>query len=87
MAPFCRAKTAASAQRGSGNSQGQQSSASLVPREAEGDTGAKAGQLKLLRCPALSRTDVTSKGSSMPHWQMKLNKKPTSPGVLPLGRC
>lgn len=54
-------------QRGSGSSWGQQSSASLVLREAEGDTGASAGQLKLLPSPARSRADVTSGRSSMPH--------------------
>lgn len=41
--PCWRAQTAASAHRGSGSSQGQQDSANLVSREAEGDTGAKAG--------------------------------------------
>lgn len=38
-------------------------------------TVANAGQLKLLPCPALSRTDVISGRSSMPHWQgMKLDQ-------------
>lgn len=75
MAPSCRQQTAASAWRGSGSCQGQQGSAHLVPRETEGDTGAKAKQLKLLPCPALSRTDVTSTGSTMPHWlEIKPNR-------------
>lgn len=88
MAPCCWTQTAASAQRGFGSKWGWQDSANLVPREAEGDTGAKAGQLKLLPCPALCRTDVTSKGSSMFHWQeMKLNKEPKGPGSHPLSRC
>lgn len=79
MAPCCRAQTAASAQRGS---------ASLVPREAEGDPAAHAGQLKLLPGPALSRTDVTSERSSAPHWQgKKLDREPMGPRALPLGRC
>lgn len=70
MAPCCRAQTAASAQRGS---------AGLVPRVAEGDTAANAGRLKLLPCPALFRTDVTSEGSSMPYWQgMKLDQEPVA---------
>lgn len=39
-------------------------------------------------CPALSRTDVTSGRSRIPHWQgMKLDKEPTGPKITFSYRC